>query len=96
MRIMKRENYSITKKYFSDMLSCPITVKNIKINGGVIFYNSHHGPSTVKVRVVPFKNAESQNITVKELKEKVTGRFDFIAAFNWIGQEKKVKKKREK
>ena len=38
-----------------------------------------------------------QNIIVKELKEKLTGNFDFIAAFKWIGQEKKVKdKKREK
>ena len=43
-----------------------------------------------------FKYADSQNITVKELKEKVTGRFDFIAAFKWIGQEKIIKVKKKK
>ena len=78
-------NYSITRKYFADMLSCAVTMKNsTKTNGGVLFYNSHLGLPTVWAKVMYFKIVDNQNITVEEMKEKIMGRFDFIGAFKWI------------
>ena len=97
VRFMKRGNYTITRRYLSDMLSCPVTMKSVtKTSGGVLFYNSWRGSSTGEARFMSFKYADSQNIIVKELKEKATGRFESIAAFKWIGQEKNVEVKKRK
>ena len=77
---MKRGNYVITRKYSLEMLSCPITMKKISKTSGDVL----------------FYNSYCGSLIVEELKVKVTGRFDFIAAFKWIGQERKVKVKQKK
>ena len=67
-----------------------------KTSGDVLFYNSYCGSLIVEARVMLFKCGDNQNITLQDLKVKVTGRFDFIAAFKWIGQERKVEVKQKK
>ena len=60
VRIMKRGNYTITRRYLPDMLSCPVTMKSVtKTSGAVLFYNSCRGSSTVEARFMSFKYADS-------------------------------------
>ena len=94
IRVMKRTNSRINRRFFLNMQGKAVVMKNVsKSTTDIIFYNSYYGSTMIEATTMPFKFLDVEDITIKELKEKSTGRYSFIACFRWIADEKMVEVK---
>ena len=92
IRIMKKINNSINRKFFLCKQGNAVVVRNVtkSNNSNISFFNQCYGSVLEDAKSMSFKLTDMEPMTLSEISEKVEGRYNFTVCIKWTEQEKTI------